>query len=97
MLHLDARRPPLEEVVPANDLHDVDPLLLGQQGYRQWYLKCRNCRGRAVCKELDDGTSIEFRITGPHHCGSDEIAIQVERVENTIVEETSDPAAILSL
>ena len=48
-------------------------------------------------QELYDGTRIEFQITVPHHCGSDEIAIQVERGENTIAEETSDPAAILSL
>ena len=93
----DKRRPPLEEVIPEDDLNYVDPQLRGRQGYRLWYLKCRNCRGRAVCKELDDGTRVEFRITVPHICYSDEINIRAKRVEDIIVEEASDPAAILPL
>lgn len=75
----------------------MDPLVLGKQGYRKWYLKCRHCRGRAVCKELDDGTRIEFRITVPHTYCADEEDNEAERVENAIVEEASDPAAALSL
>lgn len=97
ILYLDARRPPIEEIISANDLQDVDPLLLGRQGYRLWYLKCRHCGGRAVCKELDDGTRLEFRITVPHRCDTDEISNQIKRIESTIIEEASDPAAILSL
>ena len=31
ILHLDARRPPLEEIISANVLQDVDPLLHGRQ------------------------------------------------------------------
>ena len=93
----DTRRPPLEGVIAGDDLNYVDPQLRGRQGYRLWYLKCRNRRGRAVCKELDDGTRTEFRITVPHICGSEEIDIQAKRVEDAIVKEASDPAATLPL
>ena len=92
----DARRPPLEEVIPEDALQDIDPQLRGSQGYRLWYLKCRNCGGRAVCKELDDGTRIEFRIIVPHRCDTDEINRQAKAVENILVDEASDPADILS-
>ena len=35
---LDARRPPLEELYPDDDLDEMDPILRGNQGYRLWYL-----------------------------------------------------------
>ena len=57
----------LWEFIPADALQDVDPQLRGGR-MQTWYIKCRNCGGRAVCKELDDGTRIEFRITVPHRC-----------------------------
>ena len=65
----------LWEFIPADALQDVDPQPRGGQGDRLGYIKCRSCGGRAVCMELDDGTRIEFRITVPHRCDTDEIEI----------------------
>lgn len=97
MLCLDARRPPLEELYPDDDLEEMDPILRGNQGYRLWYLSCQRWNGRGVYNELDDGTRIDFRVTKPHVCVPDDIAKQAKRVEDVIVEEASDPAAVLSL
>lgn len=78
-------------------MNDVDPLLRGQQGYRMWYLSCRKCRGRAVCKEYDDGTRVEFRVTVPHICISDAIAVRAKHIEDEIVQEATNPGANLTL
>ena len=75
----------------------MDPILRGNQGYRLWYLSCQRWNGRGVYNELDDGTRIDFRVTKPHVCVPDDIAKQAKRVEDVIVEEASDPAAVLSL
>ena len=93
----DARRPPLEEVLAEEDMDDVDPLLRGQQGYRLWYLTCRKCKGRAVCKEMDDGTRVEFQMKIPHNCVSDALSERAKRIEEAIVAEAADPGASLSL
>ena len=42
------RVPPIEEGLSAEDLEDIDPEFLGQQGYRLWFLSCKDCIARGV-------------------------------------------------
>lgn len=54
---------PIEELLPPEELADINPNALGRPRFTPLYLRCRACAARASIKKLENNTYFEFQMT----------------------------------